>query len=72
MALRVRDDGRILCAALHVAEPGDTYLHDGEHSILCIRKVIVTEPMSAHAERGEWWVKGYEPSDVEIEPWWYE
>ena len=34
MALRIRKDGRVLCAAYHEAEPGDLYLDDYVHSYL--------------------------------------
>lgn len=34
MALRIRKDGRILCAAYHPAEEGDLYLDDHIHSYL--------------------------------------
>lgn len=54
MALRIRDDGRIVCAAMHPPEPGDTYLHDGISYILTVETgVLVTD--EAHEEHGEWW-----------------
>lgn len=34
MALRIRKDGRILCAAHHEAEEGDLYLDDYIHEYL--------------------------------------
>lgn len=34
MALRIRKDGRVLCAAIHPEEPGDAYLDDGVHYFL--------------------------------------
>ena len=74
MSLRIREDGRILCAAMHPAEPGDTYLHDGISYRLTVElKAIVTEPMHSevgrggHAKHGEWWWANAVPSDVVIE-----
>ena len=68
MALRIRKDGRILCAAMHPEEPGDTYIHDGLHYTLSVEeRVLVTEPMERHELRGEWWWAGNVPADVIIE-----
>lgn len=73
MAVRIRQDGRILCAALHPAEEGDTYLDDGVHYYLSVEKrVLVTEPMPRHAEHGQWWWKGQEPTTAEVDPFYYE
>ena len=58
MALRIRKNGVILCAAMHKAEDGDVYINDGVHYYLSvIMKIIVTEPMDFHKDRGEWWWK---------------
>ncbi len=75
MALRIRSDGRILCAAMHKEEPGDTYLDDAIHEMLCgfnveRTPVIGTEPMERHKEHGEWWWLGNVPKDVNLEPHW--
>ena len=49
MALRIRKDGRILCAAMHPEEEGDTYITDGLHYQMSVEnKVIGTEPMEKH------------------------
>lgn len=79
MSLRLRADGRVLCAAKHSAEPGDAYLDDGVHYELSVRRrVLVTEPMhllaghGGHAAHGQWWWKGQEPSTAEIDPFYYE
>ncbi len=70
MALRIRKDGRILCAAMHPKEPGDTYLHDGIHYTLSVEiGAIVTEKMEeggrgGHRCHGEWWWVTQVPSDV--------
>jgi hypothetical protein len=75
MAVRIREDGRILCAAMHPAESGDTYLHDGLHGRLASElKAIVTEQMHCdggrrgHAHHGEWWWRDRVPADVEVDP----
>lgn len=36
MALRIRENGQILCAAHTDPLPGDTYLHDGIHYFLSV------------------------------------
>ena len=68
MALRIRRDGRILCAAIHPAELGDTYIHDGMHYRLSVEeKLICTEPIDEHMKRGEWWWIGNIPDGVVID-----
>lgn len=79
MALRIRSDGRILCAAKHPAEPGDTYLDDGLHYRLSVELgVVISEPMDAdpdnpgrggHAAHGEWWWINAIPADVVLDDW---
>lgn len=68
MAVRIRKDGRILCAAMHPAEEGDTYIHDGLHYRMSVEeKVLVTEPHEKHSVHGEWWWAGNVPEGVYIE-----
>lgn len=74
MAVRVRSNGRILCAATHPAKRGDTYLNDGLHYKLSVElRVLVTEPMylaggrGGHQAHGEWWWSDRVPDDVEID-----
>ena len=74
MALRIRNDGRILCAAQHPAEPGDLYLCDDLSYKLTVESgAIVTEPMFSsegrrgHAKHGEWWWANEVPPDVVLE-----
>jgi len=73
MALRIRLDGRILCAALNEAEGGDVYINDGIHYQLSVEeKVLVTTENEYHvANRGEWWWKGREPNGVLIDKFYY-
>jgi hypothetical protein len=75
VAVRIRLNGQILCAAMHPAEEGDTYIHDGLHGRLASETgTIVTEPMycdggrSGHAYHGEWWWRDRVPADVEVDP----
>ena len=77
MSLRIRADGRILCAAMHPEEPGDTYLHDGiSYRLTCDHRVIVTEAMyepgglGGHAKHGEWWWVDRVPANAVIDRWW--
>lgn len=74
MALRIREDGTILCAAMHPPAPGDTYLHDGiSYKLTVETRAVVTEPMvceggrGGHGKHGEWWWASRVPDDVEIE-----
>lgn len=79
MAVRVRRDGRVLCAAVHPKRRGDTYIDDGLHYLLSVElRVLVTEPMylaggrGGHQAHGEWWWANAIPSDVEIDPFYLE
>lgn len=76
MAIRIRKSGQILCAAMHPARPGDTYLNDGLHERLASGTgALVTEPMhcdggrGGHATHGEWWWRDRIPADVEADPY---
>lgn len=69
MALRMRKDGRILCAALHSPEAGDIYVDDGVHyELSAVHRVLVTEPHEQHQLRGEWWWRDSVPPEVQIDP----
>jgi len=68
MALRIRKDGRILCAVMHKKELGDTYIHDGLHYWLSVgEKILVTEPHERHQYRGEWWWVGNVPNGIMVD-----
>lgn len=72
MAVRIRKNGRIFCAALHPEEPGDAYVSDGVHYHLSVElSVLVTEPFEKHMANGEWWWLGHVPAGVEIDPRYY-
>lgn len=63
MALRIRKDGRILCAAMHKREPGDTYINDKlSYEMTVEHKVLVTDE-----KHSEWWWAGNVPANIEIE-----
>jgi len=73
MAIRIRKDGRILCAAMHPAEPGDTYIDDTWHHLLAAEaKLIASERMEQHQNSGQWWWVGNIPEGVEIDPFYLE
>jgi hypothetical protein len=56
MAVRIRKNGTIWCAAMHPEVEGDIYIHDGLHYRLSVElKVLVTEPWEKHKNNGEWW-----------------
>jgi len=68
MALRIRKDGRILCAAMHPLKLGDLYIDDELHyTMSVIKKLIVCEPMHKHLKSGKWWWKNNIPKGVKIE-----
>lgn len=72
MALRVRRNGSLICAALNPKKEGDVYIDDAVHSLLCRKKLIVTYPEPSHtATGGVWWWKGEEPFKDRIDPFWY-
>lgn len=72
MSLRIRKDGRILCAAIHPEEPGDTYIDDGLHYIMSVeRKVIGTEEHEAHMKSGQWWWIGNIPAGIYIDDFYF-
>lgn len=73
MSLRIRADGRVLCAAMHGPAIGDTYIDDGLHYTLSVEyKVLVTEEMDemhgrgGHRTHGQWWWRGNIPPDAKI------
>lgn len=69
MSVRVRTDGTILCAAMHPAEPGDTYLDDGDHyKLSVVRGLLVSEPMERHELDGLWWWHDEVPPGREPDP----
>lgn len=73
MSLRIRLDGRILCAAINKEEKGDVYIDDDLHYEMSVeKKVLVTTYNDYHmANGGEWWWKGREPKDVIINEFYY-
>jgi ribulose bisphosphate carboxylase small subunit len=67
MAVRIRKNNHIFCAALTKPEPGDTYIDDTLHYLLSQRwGVLVTYPEPRHSETGEWWWAENAPPDMEI------
>jgi hypothetical protein len=73
VAVRIRIDGTIVCAAMHPEEPGDTYIHDGLHYRLSVELgFLVTDECHLRADparedgpldgHGLWWWKGEMPT----------
>lgn len=61
MALRIRRNGRIFCAAETLPEDGDTYIDDGLHYKLSSnKKVLVTDGGN------EWWWRGSVPDGIKL------
>jgi len=72
MALRIRKNGKILCAAMHPKKEGDLYIDDELHYYLSVEtKVLVTEPWTEHKKRGEWWWKTKIPLNIEIDDFYF-
>lgn len=64
MAVRIRKNGDIFCAANSEPEEGDCYLDDGVHYYLSVeRKVLITD--ENHFTHWQWWWKGQMPLNQE-------
>ena len=69
MAVRIRPDGTIWCAAMHPEQEGDIYINDGLHYLLSVEaKVLVTQRHEQHQLSGQWWWVTEVPSRVAIDP----
>jgi len=69
MAIRVRMNGRMFCAAMTEPMPGDTYIDDTLHHELCaVHRVIVSKPADLHAKSAEWWWRNAVPAGTVIDP----
>lgn len=67
MAIRIRKNGRIFCAALKPEEEGDTYIDDALHyQMSVIHKILVTESINEHLQHGEWWWAGSVPTGIVV------
>lgn len=56
MAMRMRRDGTMWCAAHTQPMEGDAYIDDGVHYLLSVELgVIVALPMPAHEQHCQWW-----------------
>lgn len=69
MAVRIRKNGQIFCAALSEENEGDCYIDDELHyKLSVVEKVLVTNENEKHmATGGEWWWKNQQPEGVEID-----
>ena len=69
MAIRIRKDGRILCAALTEAEDGDTYIDDALHyEMSVVHGVLCTTKEPEHSNTGdEWWWTCNPPAGREVD-----
>lgn len=70
MALRVRRNGDMMCAATTTAEEGDTYIDDQLHyEMSVVHGVIVTLPMPEHMDYPRWWWRSQAPSRCDMRLW---
>jgi hypothetical protein len=66
MALRVRTDGTMWCAALTQEMEGDTYIDDGLHYQMSVEcGVIVALPMPEHTQHPQWWWRESAPDNAD-------
>ena len=73
MALRIRKDGRILCAAIHKEKDEDIYIDDAMHyQLSVVYKILVTEDIESHKLRGEWWFLNQVPKGIKIDKFYLE
>lgn len=69
MAIRVRKDGTIVCAAMTEPEDGDTYIDDAVHGYLdaCSENSVhLLLPSETHDQDGLWFFEGRVPPGYEI------
>ena len=67
MAIRVRSDGTMWCAALTEALDGDTYIDDGLHYEMSVQHgVIVALPMPEHKAHPQWWWVSSAPDNADF------
>jgi hypothetical protein len=73
VAVRIRKMGEIVCAAMHPAEPGDTYIDDGLHYKLSVELgALVSEPMDRHEKDGLWWWRDEVPPGRKADLFYFE
>lgn len=66
MAIRVRKDGTMWCAAHTKPEEGDTYIDDGLHYRMSVDYgVIVALPMPDHVQHCQWWWADAAPPEAD-------
>lgn len=73
MAVIIRKNGRLFCAALNKPMEGDCYIDDGLLYHLSVElKILVTTENDIHMSTGgEWWWRGQEPPDIVIDKFYY-
>lgn len=56
MAVRVRKNGKIVCAKMFQKRSGDLYIDDNLHYFLSVeKKVLIAEPYKKHKKTGRWY-----------------
>lgn len=67
MAIRIRKDGTMICAAHSEPEDGDTYIDDDLHyEMSAVKGVIVALPMPYHVADPRWWWAAQAPSSADF------
>lgn len=73
MAVRIRKNGKILCARMFLKRKGDIYINDNLHYYLSVtKKLLVTEPFKKHKQKGQWWWKSEVPKNIIIDAFYIE
>ena len=69
MAVRIRKNGEIVCAAINKAMKGDCYIDDNIHYKLSVEeKILITTENEHHIKNnGKWWWRGQEPKNAIID-----
>ncbi len=70
MAIRLREDGTLVCAALRPEMPSDLYIDDNLHHFLTSAKLICTD--ERHKEHAEWWWTHEIPEGVVVKKYYLE
>lgn len=67
MAMRVRADGTMWCAAYTEPQEGDTYIDDAlHHQMVAVHGVIVAYPMPRHEDEPQWFWRTTAPVDCDF------
>lgn len=70
MAVRIRKNGSIVCAAMHPVEPGDVYIDDPVHYQLSVIAHVLVTDKDHIGGHGLWWWCNNVPEGINVDEWW--